>query len=117
MDEEILEMAKSLCKCTDEEETRLKTLCPVCAAQVKSRLRRGVPVEECEDAFVCAAAWLAAAALIETRDGEDVSALRAGDVTISMKGGGRAEALRRAAWRLMEPYTEGGGFYFCGVRG
>ena len=29
----------------------------------------------------------------------------------------RAAALRRSARQLMAPYTEGGGFFFCAVKG
>lgn len=51
---------------------------------------------------------------------EELSSLRAGDVTIEVRGGAnseRAAALRRSARQLMAPYTEGGGFFFCAVKG
>ena len=50
----------------------------------------------------------------------ELSSLRAGDVTIEVRGGAnseRAAALRRSARQLMAPYTEGGGFFFCAVKG
>lgn len=82
----------------------------------------GVAPEDCEGAFICASAWLAAAALTDARLGgaEELSSLRAGDVTIEVRGGAnseRAAALRRSARQLMAPYTEGGGFFFCAVKG
>ena len=85
-------------------------------------LREGVAPEDCEGAFICASAWLAAAALTDARLGgaEELSSLRAGDVTIEVRGGAnseRAAALRRSARQLMAPYTEGGGFFFCAVKG
>lgn len=83
---------------------------------------RALRPEDCEGAFICASAWLAAAALTDARLGgaEELSSLRAGDVTIEVRGGAnseRAAALRRSARQLMVPYTEGGGFFFCAVKG
>ena len=83
---------------------------------------QSVAPEDCEGAFICASAWLAAAALTDARLGgaEELSSLRAGDVTIEVRGGAnseRAAALRRSARQLMAPYTEGGGFFFCAVKG
>lgn len=121
MDEEIFETAKSISTCAKEDETLLGTLCTACTEQVKKALRAGLSPADCESAFVCAAAWLAAAALMEAKGGaEELSSLRAGDVTIAMKNGasgGRAAALRRSARLLMAPYTEGGDFFFCGAKG
>ena len=122
MDEEILETAKSICACGTEDEALLKRLCAASAQALERELRTGVTPEDCEGAFVCASAWLATAALTEARLGgtEELSSLRAGDVTIDVKGGAhseRAAALRRSARQLMAPYTEGGGFFFCAVKG
>ena len=119
MDEEILETAKSICSCGAEDEALLKRLC---AQALERELREGVAPEDCEGAFICASAWLAAAALTDARLGgaEELSSLRAGDVTIEVRGGAnseRAAALRRSAQQLMAPYTEGGGFFFCAVKG
>ena len=113
MDEEILETAKSICACGAEDEALLKRLCAASAQALERELREGVAPEDCEGAFICASAWLAAAALPD-------ASLRAGDVTIEVRGGAnseRAAALRRSARQLMAPYTEGGGFFFCAVKG
>lgn len=122
MDEEILKTAKSICACAEEDGPLLERLCAASARALRGSLRAGVSPEDCEGAFVCASAWLAAAALTEARlaGGEELSALRAGDVTVTMKSAGgseRAAALRRSARQLMAPYTEGGGFFFCTVKG
>lgn len=122
MEEEIFETAGSICACKAEDEALLRRLCTASAEALESELRAGVAPEDCEGAFVCAAAWLAAAAMTEARLGgeEELSSLRAGDVTIQMRGGEsceRAAALRRSARQLMAPYTEGGGFFFCAVKG
>ena len=120
MDEEILETAKSICACGAEDEALLKRLCAASAQALERELREGVAPEDCEGAFICASAWLAAAALTDARLGGELSSLRAGDVTIEVRGGAnseRAAALRRSARQLMAPYTEGGGFFFCAVKG
>lgn len=122
MDEEILKTAKSICACAEEDGPLLERLCTASTRALRDSLRAGVSPEDCEEAFVCASAWLAAAALTEARlaGGEELSALRAGDVSITMKSAGgseRAAALRRSARQLMAPYTEGGGFFFCAVKG
>ena len=119
MDEEILETAKIICACGAEDEALLKRLCAASAQALERELREGVAPEDCEGAFICASAWLAAAALTDARLGgaEELSSLRAGDVTIEVRGGANAEraaALRRSARQLgWPPYTEGGGFFFC----
>ena len=100
MDEEILETAKSICACGAEDEALLKRLCAASAQALERELREGVAPEDCEGAFICASAWLAAAALTDARLGgaEELSSLRAGDVTIEVRGGAnseRAAALRR----------------------
>lgn len=122
MDEEILETAKSICACGAEDEALLRRLCTASAQEIRCGLREGIAPEDCEGAFICASAWLAAAALTDARLGgaEELSSLRAGDVTIGVRGGTnseRAAALRRCARQLMAPYTEGGGFFFCAVKG
>ena len=63
MDEEILETAKSICACGAEDEALLKRLCAASAQALERELREGVAPEDCEGAFICASAWLAAAAL------------------------------------------------------
>lgn len=121
MVEDILKTAKAIGGCGAEDEALLAALCTASEKQLRASLRRGVTEEACREAFVCAAAWLAAAALCEAHCGgaEELSALRAGDVRVEVKGGGsgeRAASLRRSAAALMRPYTEGG-FYFCTVKG
>ena len=64
MDEEILETAKSICACGAEDEALLKRLCAASAQALERELREGVAPEDCEGAFICASAWLAAAALM-----------------------------------------------------
>lgn len=80
MDEEILETAKSICACGAEDEALLKRLCAASAQALERELREGVAPEDCEGAFICASAWLAAAALTDARLGgaEELSSLLRG---------------------------------------
>lgn len=113
------------CAMTKADENERETLALLCTAEEKAlegRLREGVCKEECEDAFICAAAFLAAAALESARaGGEELSSLRAGDLTVTKRtsgeGGKRLTALREQAQMLMRPYTKDGAFCFFGVQG
>lgn len=120
MEEEILRLAKAVAAATEEEEALLASLCAAASAEVRARLGEGMTAGDCGEAYVCAAAWLAAAALEGTR-GSGFSALRAGEITLTasdtqehMK---RSAALRREAWVMLEPYLGSGTFCFREVRG
>lgn len=120
--EEIVKTAKLICSCDGGDEALLETLCAAAERQLRASLRAGVSPEDCREAFICAGAWLAAAALYEAHPGgaEELASLRAGDVTLTRVGGGSGEhaaSLRKSARVLMAPYTEGGGFFFCTVKG
>lgn len=119
--EEIVKTAKLIVGDAGEAEALLETLCAASERQLRARLRAGVNAEDCREAFICAGAWLAVAALCEARvgDGGELSSLRAGEVSVEVNAGSgeRAASLRRSAAALMAPYTEGGGFFFCTVKG
>lgn len=113
------------CAMTKVDESERETLALLCAAQeeaLEKQLRDGVSKEMCESAFICAAAFLAAAALEGARaGGEELSSLRAGDLTVTKRSAGesgrRLEALCEQARMLMQPYTKDGSFCFFGVQG
>ena len=112
MSEQIFSIACALSKADESEKSMLRM---ICTAQEES-----VAKEDCESAFICAASWLAAAALESARaGGEEFSSLRAGDLTVtkcsSDEGRKRLSLLREQAWALMRPYTTDGGFCFRGV--
>lgn len=120
--EQMLSCARTLARADESEEALLKMICTAQELILERALRADVTKEECESAFVCAGAFLAAAALERARTcGEEVSSLRAGDMSVTLRDGGesgrRADALREQAWALMRPYTKEGGFYFCTTRG
>ena len=120
--EEITAIASELSHATQAEKNVLSRLCTAACGEIEGKLREGVSREDCEGAFVCAAAWLAAAALASARgSGEDISSLRAGDLSVTKRGGAECgeqyERLRKQAWELMAPYVRDSGFCFRGVRG
>lgn len=123
MEEKIVSLASALTEAKEEESELLRLLCAAQSEVLASSLRAGITKEDCAGAFICAAAFLGAAALAAARNGggEEVSSLRAGDVTITKRAAGengeRLGALREQAWALMRPYTKDGGFCFCGVQG
>lgn len=121
MTEEILTLARAVSGANDAESPLLESLCRAAQRRWESRLRPGLTPEDCREAFVCAAAFTAAADLAAGRGGGAVSAFTAGEV--SVKGRGAAESaslargLRAAAEGLMAPYAGEENFCFRGVRG
>ena len=116
--EEITAIASELSHATASEGNALDKLCTAACGEIEGKLREGISKEDCEGAFICAAAWLAAAALASARSsGEDVSSLRAGDLSVTKRSVAEYERLRKQAWELMAPYVKDSGFCFRGVCG
>lgn len=118
MKERILELA--LAAAGEGAERAL--LEPLCAAAERAwlvRLREGVSAEDCGEALPCAAAFTAAADLAAGSGG--AVSFSAGDISVSLGNGGdrarRAEGLRQAAERLMEPFVRAAGLWAQGVEG
>lgn len=97
-----------------DQEELLVMLCQAAEMELAGRLRPGLTPEDCESAFVSAAAWLVLAWLQAGEAG--VSSFTAGDLTIHRTGQGAAE-LTAQAERLMAPYLTDRGFSFQGVAG
>ena len=97
-----------------DQEELLVMLCQAAEMELAGRLRPGLTPEDCESAFVPAAAWLVLAWLQAGEAG--VSSFTAGDLTIHRTGQGMAE-LTAQAERLMAPYLADRGFSFQGVAG
>ena len=118
--ETILTLAKALSGAGEDEEPLLGSLCLAAEARWKGRLRPGVTVEDCGEAFPCAAAFTAAADLAADLGG-GLSGFTAGSVTVQVRGAAEAAAqaaeLRRTAERLMAPFAVPEDFCFHGVRG
>lgn len=102
-----------------EDRTLLEPLCAAAEAAWLGRLREGVTAEDCGEALPCAAAFTAAADLAAGEGG--AASFSAGDVSVKLDSGadraGRAEGLRQAAERLMEPFVLAAGLWARGVEG
>lgn len=114
MVEQVLELAKGLRPVSGSQEVMLERLCRAACQRLDRRLREGVTADDCADAYVTAAAWLALAGLDGAGSGT-VSRFSAGDLTIEKDGGGQ-DGLEKRAWDLMRPYVKDD-FVFRGVRG
>lgn len=114
-----LALAAELCG-TEETDALLTALCAAAERAWEERLEDGVTREACGEAFLCAAAFTAAADYL-CRGGGGTESFTVGDVTVRSVTGHvlaeQAEALRETADRLMRPYGASGGFCFKGVRG
>jgi len=106
---------------SEEEQPLLETLCHAAEAAWSARLKNGVSPEDCGEAFLCAAAFTAAADFAVSRNSEGVESFTAGELSIRRSGSAedrvQADALRKTAERLMAPYAEPESFAFKGVRG
>ena len=109
-------MAKALGAGAEQEELLL-VLCQAAQRELEGRLKPELTPEECESAFVPAAAWMALAWLNTGTGGEGITSFTAGDVSIRREGGRESAALLDQAERLMVPYLRDGNFAFLGVRG
>lgn len=116
MTEKIVAMAKVL-GAGEEQAELLSVLCQAAQRELEGRLKPELTPEDCESAFVPAAAWMALAWLNTGTGGEGISSFTAGDVTIRREGGRETASLLEQAERLMAPYVVDGGFFVQGVRG
>lgn len=118
MKERILELALAASG-EGADRALLEPLCLAAEGAWLARLREGVAPEDCGEALPCAAAFTAAADL--AAGGGGVASFSAGDISVSLEGGGdrvrRAQGLRLAAERLMEPYVRAAGLWARGVEG
>ena len=119
MRKRILELALAACGGGEAERTLLEPLCAAAERSWLGRLREGVRPGECGEALLCAAA-LSAAADLTVGEGGGAS-FSAGDVSVRPESGAdrarRAESLRQAAERLMEPFVRAEGLWARGVEG
>lgn len=117
MEERIRKLAAALGDAAEEEQELLGLLCRRAAEELKGRLRAEVSPEDCESAFVAAAAWMALDGLEAGRGVNGVEQFSAGDLTIRTGKGKAGGGLYAQAMRLMGPYLEDDAFAFRGVRG
>lgn len=93
---------------------------PGCPGGTGRNASGGRDAEDCGEAFLLGAAWLALAGLAAGEDG-GVESFRAGDVSIRHRSGtdarARCAALRLQARQVMARYLRDDGFVFRGVPG
>lgn len=120
MHENILKLAAAISQAAAGERELLEALCAAAEEELSGRLREERTPEQCGDAFLCAAAMLAAAGLMACRESGGVEQFTAGEVSLRLGGSGAGEAaalLRRQAAALMAPHWRDDAFAFVGVRG
>ena len=105
-----------------EADSMLTAICEAAAAELESKLRKGVSSETLGETFVTAAGILALAMCMELESGteDEISAFRAGEISVNLRQNGvkaSAASLRRAAEGMLSAYLESGGFSFMGVEG
>jgi hypothetical protein len=118
---DITERALALLGGDTGDTEALTRLCPAAASELESRLREGVSPDDIEELFVTAAGVLALSMYIGIGGANDVSGVRAGNVTVSRRGAQSAAVsaatLRREAEAMLSAYLADRGFEFMGVRG
>lgn len=120
MRETIMALAAAIASPSEAEQPLLEALCAAAETELTGRLREGTAPADCANAFLCAAALLAAAGLLPCRAADGVEQFTVGEVSIRSGAGDRCEAgalLRRQALALMAPYCSDDSFAFRGVRG
>lgn len=119
MSERILKLALELTGGGEGDRMLLAALCAVAEDAWLARLREDVTAEDCGEALPCAAAFTVAADLAAGGDG--AASFSAGDVSVNLGNSAdrarRAESLRQAAERLMEPFVRAEGLWVRGVEG
>lgn len=116
MTEQIIALAIAMGASESQREV-LEPLCAAAESALAAQLRSGVTPQDCADAFVVCAAWMALDGLYAVGGGGEVTSFTAGDVSIQTGSGGSTGSLTEQIQRLMAPYLQSGGFYFQGVTG
>ena len=122
MNEKIVKLAQAVSGASEVEGELLGLLCDAAEQAWTQRLRPEVTAESCGAAFVCAAAFTAAADLAAARSGGgSVASFTAGEVSIQSRAAAesaaQAEDLRETARRLMLPYIREDTVVLMGVKG
>ena len=100
---------------SDEQKAQaLRRLCAAAYQSLVVRLKDGVTEQSCRDTLVCAAAWMALAALDAGNSADGVTQFTAGELSLH-RTSGAAGCLQVQAELLMAPYCKDS-FSFRGVR-
>lgn len=118
--EDIFHFAQTVFPVEEEELDLLQSLCEAAQSELAQQLRPGVRVQDCQGAFLIAAAWTALAGLCVSRSQHsNVASWSAGDVSVKERQSPsqQADFYRAQARRLMAPYLQDPDFAFLRVRG
>ena len=97
MDQEILDMTVILTGAAEDRQMLLTALCTAARQRWQARLREGVTVEDCGQAFVCAAAFSAAADFLTGEGGSAAaSSFAAGEISVSTSSASGRSACAQA---------------------
>ena len=117
MTEQVMELVQALGGAGQDEET-LRALCVSACQMLDRRLKDGLAAEDCGEAYLLAAAWLAIDWLRGGQGLDGVTSLSAGDISVRREGGGSdSGSLSEWAFELMRPFFRDDGFVFRGVSG
>ena len=96
----------------DRQQALLRILCGIAVSALEYRLKEGLTVEDCGEAFITAASLHAAAGLLNAA--QETEEFKAGDLAVKKRVGGSSESLEHQAEALMAPYLRDR-LYFTGV--
>lgn len=116
MTEQIIALAIAM-GASEDQRAILEPLCAAAEQALASQLRPDLTPQDCTDAFVVCAAWMALDGLYAVGGGGEVTSFTAGDVSIQTESSGDTGRLTQQIQRLMAPYLTDSGFYFQGVTG
>ncbi len=114
MEQEIFDLAVTFLE-DSADHSALDYFCKAAFAQLRAGLKPQFLPEDCRDAFVPAAAWLALGFYNHTQGADGVSAFSVGDMSLT-KNTEQQRQLALQAERLMAPYLRGE-MAFLGVVG
>ena len=113
--DDIYDTAAVFTDTSDEQKAQaLRRLCAAAYQSLVVRLKDGVTEQSCRDTLVCAAAWMALAALDAGNSADGVTQFTAGELSLH-RTSGAAGCLQVQAELLMAPYGKDS-FSFRGVR-
>ena len=120
MNEEILTLALCITGAGEEERAYLSQLCAAEREKLETQLKKQQQPSQ-QNAFVCAAAWLAAADYFSGKGAAEAASWTAGEVSVHNAPvsayAAAAENLRFSAKQLLEGQLQDEGFAFVGVKG
>lgn len=99
----------------ERERAALMGLCKAAEAGLCARLRPGLTPDDCREALVCAAAWIALGQYAAGMQSDGVASFAAGDLKVTKQAAAAIACLQTQAELLMAPYLRDS-FRFRGVR-